>query len=213
MKLKLVFAVLALLFAVFALPVQAEGTATAALPAIHVGDTWAYAHTNNPSNTTTFTVVGVHPDGGFTVKFNDSLQGERTREYDPGWNELLSPCCGSSSPQKRDIFHFPLQAGQLPYSGTTFSLPRPRKPGVTLTETAMVKSVTAEKVPVKAGTFEALKIAVETQYKLTTGYANRLDEVFWYVPSIGRWVKYTMFDWGRPRDPDEMELTEFKRGE
>lgn len=211
MKLKQVLITFTLLFALFSLPVQAESIVTAGLPAIHVGDTWSYTHTNNPSNTTVFTVVEMRPDGGFKVKMVDSLKGERVREYDSGWN-LLTTADGHPITPKQDMFHFPLQAGQPPYTGQTFSLPHPRKSEVTLTQTVAVKSVRAVNVTVKAGTFNALKIEMETQYKLTTGYANRTDETYWYVPSVGRWVKYSFLDWGRPSEPDEMELTGFKRG-
>ena len=179
----------------------------ASRPAWKVGDTWVYDMTYGAKNT--YEVVAEQPDT-YKVLVKRSNGSKSVLTYDRDGN-LLARGNVSFTP-KRDVLHFPLRVGES-YTGVAYTHPHQRKPGVTVTTTAKITSIKSEEVTVLAGTFIALRMDIEQSYKLSTGYSNSTKETGWYVPDVGRWVKYQTIDYGIPNQPEEMQLVSFKRGE
>ena len=180
----------------------------ASRPAWKVGDTWVYNMTYGGAKNT-YEVVAEQPDT-YKVLVSRSNGTKSVLTYDRDGN-LLTRGNVSFTP-KRDVLHFPIRVGGS-YTGVAYTYPHQRKPGVTVTMSARITSIKSEEVTVPAGTFIALRMDIEQSYKLSTGYSNSTKETGWYVPEVGRWVKYKMIDYGIPNQPEEMELVSFKRGE
>ena len=91
-----------------------------------------------------------------------------------------------------------------------------KDPTLDITSRAEIKSITQDKVVVKAGTFNALKIDVEIPYQGKghngRSVSNRVVETYWYSPEVGRWVKRNYNDLGN-KGLEAWELESFKRGE
>lgn len=178
-------------------------------PAIKVGDTWIYTKTIGTNvRTFTFKTVDVQPDGGYQVEVHSSTSSGTWREkYDPNGN-LVSSYDSIYSPS-REIFRFPLEAGKL-YVTSAFSRKSPKDPTIDVSMQAVIKSITQEKVTVKAGTFNTFKIEVEIPYQGRKS-SSLVVETYWYSPEIGRWVKRNYNDLGN-QGLESWELESFNRG-
>lgn len=183
-------------------------------PVIKVGDTWAYI-TSVGTNTSTasYKVVSLLPGGGYEVEVQSSTKATSMSKYDPNGN-LVEGDASIFSPS-REVFRFPLEVGKL-YSGSEFSRKSTTDPSVKFTMKAEVKSITSERVVVKAGTFNTLKIVVEISYDGRNNRGNsisgRVDETYWYSPEVGRWVKRQYNDIKHP-GLETWELESFRRGQ
>ena len=180
-------------------------------PAVRVGDTWVYADAVGP-RVLTYVVTAAGPDGYQLKETNNAGGRGSIVKYDSDGN--LMERGGRQFSPKKDVFRFPLKAG-MTYTGTEYEFQHSRKPDVTVKSHVIVKSVTPETISVKAGTFAAMKIETEMLYRLSTGYSNSMVETYWYVPAVGRWVKFKSIDYGLPSASrtEEMELVEFKRAQ
>ena len=184
-------------------------------PVIKVGDTWTYIKSIGTNvRTFTYKVVNIQPTGGYQVEAQSSTSsGSWLEEYDPNGN-LVADFASIFTPS-REIFRFPLEAGKL-YSGTEFLRKSKKDPLLHFTSQAMIKSITQDRVTVKAGTFDVLKIDVEASYdgRASSGnnYSNRIVETYWYSPEVGRWVKRHYNDLGN-KGLEEWELESFKRAQ
>jgi hypothetical protein len=134
-------------------------------------------------------------------------------KYDPSGNVIQD---GTSifSPS-REIFRFPLEVGK-PYTGPEYTIKSKTDPSVNFTSLAKIKSITQDKLVVKAGTFNTLKVEVETNYdgrsSKGNSFSNRVVETYWYSPEVGRWVKRHYNNLGN-RGLEEWEFESFKRGQ
>ncbi|MBV5330652.1 MAG: hypothetical protein JZU65_23985 [Chlorobium sp.] len=183
-------------------------------PVIKVGDTWTY-HKSVGTNTDTVTskVVSLQPGGGYEVEVQSETRGKWVEKYDPSGN-VIEDGKTIYSPS-REIFRFPLEVGKL-YSGSEFTRKSKKDPTVTATSQAKIKSITQDKLVVKAGTFNTLKVEVELPYDGRTNRGNsvssRVDDTYWYSPEVGRWVKRHYNDLHNP-GLEILELESFKRGQ
>ncbi|WP_319586903.1 hypothetical protein [uncultured Desulfobulbus sp.] len=183
-------------------------------PVIKVGDTWTYIKSvGTNTGTVTYKVVSLQPGGGYEVEVQSSSKGTWTEKNDPNGN-VVEDGASIFSPS-REIFRFPLEVGKL-YSGSAFSRKSPKDPMVNFTLQAKIKSITPERLVMKAGTFNTLKVEVETSYDGRNSRGNnvssRVDETYWYAPEVGRWVKRHYNDLKNP-GLEIWELESFKRVE
>ena len=198
------------LIAVCALAITVVGVADAQeanRPNWKVGDTWVYK--TKYGSIYTYKVVAEQSDS-YKVRLIRSIGKESVLVFDRDGNLLMQD--GRRFVPKSDVYHFPLRVGES-YTGVEFSFPHPRKADITVKMSVKVTGIAPEKVTVPAGTFTALRIDTEQPYQLSDGYANLMQVTYWYVPDVGRYVKYKMFDYGRPTDNEETELVSYKRGE
>lgn len=184
-------------------------------PVIKIGDTWTYTKSIG-TNVRTFTskIVEVQPDGGYQLEVQSSSSSGTWKEiYDPNGNVVKD--FGSIFSPSRDIFRFPLEVGKV-YSGAKFSRKSPKDPTIDYSMQAEIKSITPDKVVVKAGTFNALKIEVEIPYdgrsSRGNSFSNKVAETYWFAPEVGRWVKKNYNDLGN-KGLEAWELESFKRGQ
>ncbi len=183
-------------------------------PVIKVGDTWTYIKSvGTNTSTATYKVITIQPGGGYEVEVQSSSKGTWTEKNDPNGNVMED---GSSLyAPSREIFRFPLEAGKL-YSGAEFTRKSKNDPTVNFTLQPRVKSITPEKVVVKAGTFNTLKVEVELPYegrgRHGSNYSSRVDDTYWYSPEVGRWIKRHYNDLKNP-GLEAWELESFKRGQ
>jgi hypothetical protein len=183
-------------------------------PVIKVGDTWTY-HKSVGTNTDTVTykVVSLQPSGGYEVEVQSASRGMWIEKYDPSGN-VIEDGLTIYSPS-REIFRFPLEVGKL-YSGSEYTRKSKKDPTVTATSQPKVKSITQDKLVLKAGTFNTLKVEVELPYdgrnSRNQSVSSRVDDTFWYSPEVGRWVKRHYNDLKNP-GLEIMELESFKRGQ
>ena len=183
-------------------------------PAIKVGDTWTYTKSvGTNTRTSTSKVVNIQPGGGYQVEVQSSSSGTWMEKYDPNGN-LVEDGASIFSPS-REVFRFPLEVGKL-YSASEYSMKSRKDPTLDITSRAEIKSITQDKVVVKAGTFNALKIDVEIPYQGKghngRSVSNRVVETYWYSPEVGRWVKRNYNDLGN-KGLEAWERESFKRGE
>jgi hypothetical protein len=183
-------------------------------PVIKVDDTWTYTKSIGTNiRTFTYRVVTVQPDGGYQLEVQSSTSSGTWREkYDPNGNVITD--YGSIFSPSREIFHFPLEVGKV-YACAEFTRKSPKDPSVNYTLKAEIKSITQDKVVVKAGTFNALKVEVEIPYEgmssKGSSFSNRIVETYWYSQEVGRWVKKQYNDLGN-KGLEVFELESFKRG-
>jgi hypothetical protein len=179
-------------------------------PVIKVGDTWQYTKSIGTNvRTFTFKAVNVQPDGGYELEVQSSTSGGTWKEkYDPNSN-LVRDYFSIYSPS-RDVFRFPLEAGKL-YATSQFSRKDPKDPSINITMQAEIKSITQEKLTIKAGTFNTFKIEMEIPYQGRNS-STKVVESYWYAPEVGRWVKRHYNDLGN-KGLETWELDSFKRGQ
>jgi len=183
-------------------------------PVIKVGDTWTYHKSvGTNTDTVTFKVISLQPGGGYEAEFQSSSRGTWINTYDPNGN-LVQDDTSLYSPS-REVFRFPLEVGKL-YSGTEFFRKSKTDSSVNFTLQAKIKSITQDKLVLKAGTFNTLKVEVELPYAGRNSRGNsvsgRIDETYWYSPEVGRWVKRHYNDLKNP-GLEILELESFKRGQ
>lgn len=183
-------------------------------PIVRIGDTWTYIKSvGTNTSTSTYKVISLQPGGGYQAEVQRSPKGTWVEKYDSSGN-VVEDNSSFFSPSQ-EIFRFPLEVGKL-YSGSEFSKKHKKDPTRNFTLQARIKSVTQDRVIVKAGTFNVFKVEVETSYSGTSrrGYSvsNLIDETYWYSPEVGRWVKMHSNDRGNP-GLEIWELESFKRGE
>ena len=183
-------------------------------PVIKVDDTWTYTKSIGANiRTFTYRVVTVQPDGGYQLEVQSSASTGTWREkYDPNGN-VIADYSSIFSPS-REIFRFPLEVGKV-YACAEFSRKSPKDPSVNYSMKAEIKSITLDKVVVKAGTFNAFKVEVEIPYEgrnsKGNSFSSRVVETYWYAPEVGRWVKRNYNDLV-VKGLETYELESFKRG-
>ncbi len=206
---------LAIFFMTFIPSAHAAGPPTKIdRPVVKIGDTWTYTKTIGANvRIFTYKVVEMQPDGGYQVEVQSSASGGTWREtYDQNVN-VVSDYYSSFSPS-REVIRFPLEVGKL-YSGVEFTRTNKKDASSKYTMQAKIKSITQDKVVVKAGTFNALKVEVDIPYdgRSTKGnsFSNRIVETYWYAPEVGMYVKKEYNDLGN-KGLELMELDSFSRG-
>jgi hypothetical protein len=140
-------------------------------------------------NTFRRTVSDVRADGSFSIS-----TGSRVREYNPDHHLIsnggrkITPYWGGPA--------FPLKAGQRVGEKWEFAYTTSKGRGAKAELTLV--SVRPDTVTVPAGTFQTLRVETEMQYRLDTGFANRLDNIVWYAldPKIKQYVKLESTDYG-----------------
>ncbi len=166
-------------------------------PVINVGDTWTYIKSVGTSTSSyTYKVVNIQPGGGYQVEVQSSSIEMLMEKYDPNGN-LVEDRALIYSPS-REVLQFPLIIGKL-YSGIEYSMKSKRDPTINITSQAKIKSITQDRVVVKAGTFNTLKVEVEIPYsgrgrQIGGNVSNLVVETYWYSPEVGRWVKRNFND-------------------
>jgi len=178
-------------------------------PVIKIGDTWTYTKSIGTNERTfTFKAVDVQPDGGYQLEVQSSASSGTWKEkYDPNGNVVKD--YGSMYAPSREIFRFPLEVGKV-YPCSEFSRRSPKDPSINISMQAEIKSVTQDKITVKAGTFNTIKIEIEIPYQARNS-SSRVVETYWYAPEVGRWVKRHYNDLGN-KGLEAWELESFKRG-
>jgi len=183
-------------------------------PVIKIGDTWTYLKSvGTNTSTSTYKIVSLQSDGGYEAEVQSSSKGTWTEKYDPSGN-VIEDGTSIFSPS-REIFRFPLEVGKS-YTGPEYTFKSKKDPSVNYTSQATIKSITQESLVLKAGPFNTIKVEVETNYNGSSSkgnsFSNRVVEIYWYSPEVGRWVKRHYNNlWNRGLE--EWELESFKRGQ
>lgn len=179
-------------------------------PEIRVGDMWSFRVVNNWTGAETFRGQAIVEAvvNGVVIERADYPGGERDSHWTTEWNSVSS-VDGSNYAPHWSVFHFPLVIGasrDVEFDNTSRRGYWKYKAKVTVAGW--------EDVEVPAGRFRALRIVQDVQWfrqdQARDGTAKR---VFWYVPRVKRWVKYTYEDRDRRTGPyakTMIELVGFK---
>lgn len=181
-------------------------------PDVHVGDRWAWLHSNGLVKETDHTqiedVVDVK-DNEITTRVRvKGQQGSAIAAYSMDWNPI-DVVSARYDPLLKE-FDFPLQVGKKWDGEADKMLFSNGKHGKFI----LKAEVTAlEKITVPAGTFDAYRIDISIDAASTDENANigHTAETIWFAPSVRRYVKseYTFTRDGRVRSKDILELLEF----
>jgi hypothetical protein len=160
-------------------------------PLVRVGDTYTYETIDlvepKLNNVTSREIIDATP-GGFTMKFVNAKSGyTRQLNYDSSLN-LVSSRSGDGdgfnySPSLQ-YFKFPLKSGDTWVASSTETN---IKTGKVRTHTLRGKVGEMEQVTVPAGTFNALRITIESELN-DQGQISSGQDVSWYVPEVRRTV-------------------------
>lgn len=194
----------------------AEPHAPIAAPEVVVGDSWTYQYTdvwkNQPGNVNRVEVKAVNENGIDTDIMRAAtgavVSHQRySREMNPVDRGKMhfAPSFGR--------FSFPIEAGKKWSSEATGENP---SAGKRWRYTVEGKALGWEKIKVKAGEFDVMKIEVTAFYQGqevgSQGGSGRLTETLWYAPAVKNFVKmeYQDTDWaGRVFNRDLWELTAY----
>ena len=165
-------------------------------PAVKPGDTWVYQRTEFESGKvtgrSTTRVVFANDAVIQTVVTRGQDGNEIDESYTADWNTIAG-ADGSNFNPHTGIFRWPLAVGSS-YS-TAFENTIPRLGAFRVKHERTVKVAGWEEVTVPAGKFRALKVVVEgTFQRIDQAISGSATSVFWYVPEVKRWVKYTYED-------------------
>jgi len=181
-------------------------------PDVHVGDRWNWQHTNVLANESDFTLIeDVVEVGDSEIRARVRTKGKAgsniatyTREWNP-----VDVVFARYQPDLRS-YAFPLHVGAK-WEGSADKLLFSNGKHGRFNLAGEVQAL--EKVTVPAGTFEAYKVSLVLEATSTDEDANvgHTTELFWYAPSVRRYVKLenTFSRDGRVRSQDRYELTEF----
>ncbi len=152
-------------------PVRAQA---ADKPAMHVGDSWAYAQTTDtgkgPSESMwARKVVAVGADGGFDFQI-----GERVHKYDAAGN-YLDP---KGAEYNRTVYKFPMQVG------SEWSYVAKFGTQVMMDQRGSYKVVAYEPLTVPAGTFDCFKVEGKAEAAYRISYQQQIKETYWYCPKV-----------------------------
>ncbi len=187
-----------------------------AAPVVVVGDSWTYQYIdvwkNEPGNVNRMEVTSVNENGidadikraATGVVFSHQRFSREMNPIDRG-KMHFAPAFGR--------FSFPLDVGKQWSSETTGENPSQGKHWRYRVDG---KALGWEKIKVKAGEFDALKIEVTAFYQGqetgSQGGSGRLSETLWYAPEVKNFVKmeYQDTDWnGRIFNRNIWELTAY----
>jgi hypothetical protein len=125
-----------------------------------------------------------------------------------GWTAVSAPD-GSIRENKGEFLRFPLAPGvSYPWA---YDIRRPRSGAFHVKHERTVVVTRWEDVVVPAGKFRALRIEFNGSFQRQDQLAaGRTRAVYWYVPQVKRWVKYTYETWvPQPWDHEGEELVAF----
>lgn len=187
-----------------------------AAPEVVVGDSWTYQYTdvwkNQPGNVNRIEVTAV-TETGIDADIKRAASGavfshqRYSREMNPidRGKMHFSPWYGR--------FSFPLESGKQWTSEATGENPAQGRRWRYKVEG---KALGWEKIKVKAGEFDTMKIEVTSFYQgqevNSPGGSGRSTETVWYAPAVKNFVKmeYQDTDWmGRVSNRDLWELTAY----
>lgn len=194
----------------------ADEHASIIAPAVTVGDSWTYQYTdvwkNQPGNLNRMEVTAIN-ESGIEVDIKRAASGA-----------LISH-------QRFSREMNPIDRGKMHFAPAFIRYEFPLEPGKewrsdATGENAAVgrrwryqvkgRAIGWEKIRVRAGEFEALKIVVTAYYQGqevgTNGGTGQLTETLWYSPAVNNFVKleYQDTDWtGRIFNRDVWELTAY----
>jgi hypothetical protein len=167
-------------------------------PPLTVGDSWRYRRTDGFTRVTR---------GEFTFKVTEVGEAQITFVRDSDrigllkvvtTKELNTLSVGEGESVRRfkphyPLFAFPLAPGKFWSSNVEF----PNRHHRLVRSSANGRVLSWEGVSVPAGTFDALKLTVDSNYTVGDNpfRKGQLTESCWYVPSIRRCAKYTFRDW------------------
>ncbi len=164
-------------------------------PTIRIGDTYVYESVDlsKPAEPilTRRTVTANGPTILLTsVNLRSKDAKARQLFFDPQWNLIATQNQDGSGKDYSPPLHyydFPLIPGK---KWQQESIETNRKTGATRTHIVSGTVDNWDSVSVPAGTFQALRISLNTQvYDSSTGETVRGTDTSWYVPAIGRSVK------------------------
>ena len=161
-------------------------------PNIRVGDQYTYETIDliepKLSNVALREVIGFE-QGEFLLKFVNQKSGyTRLNRFTPTWSfagAKVGPNESTSFSPPLQYFRFPLRSGE---SWTAQSLETNSKTGVERNHTLTGRVEGVERISVPAGTFDAIKVVLETRTSDGTKDITGTD-VSWYVASVKRPVK------------------------
>lgn len=209
-----------LLAVVLLLPAAVLGqTSSAPRPEIKVGDSWTYTRFDKTTKQITGTFVNTVAkiEGGEITMESRSASGQGgggSNVFTPEWH--VRKLGGREFTPAIPEYAFPLEVGKS-WAGK-YTAPSPRGDSIVDYE-LKGKVVGVESVTVPAGTFDAMKIELETfwVYKgafgrvgggLTTGSFN---QTIWYAPKAKRFVKMDVDNYSAISQERVLwELTELK---
>lgn len=160
---------------------------TADAPIYRAGDTWTFSTVKTdgqPGDTTVQTVtsvtenqttIGASKNGGPSYEVDLNNQGDMFRSGGTTWEPSIG------------WLKFPMMVGK---SWDFHDLKRTNSGIADIAE--VVKVVAFERVPVRAGTFDAYKIVIHGVYTrhLGGGLAVQIHSTYWYAPSVKATVKF-----------------------
>jgi hypothetical protein len=181
-------------------------------PDLHVGDRWAWQHTNAIVNERDFTRIEdvvEAGDGGIRTRVRTKgVAGNLIASYSPDFNLVDNLNVRFDPSLKR--YDFPLSPGKKWSGEFDKMLLNNGKHGKFFLKGEVVAF---EKVTVPAGTFDAYKISTVYDATGTDEDANsgQTTEIHWYAPQVRNDVKVesTFVKDGMTRSKDLLELTEF----
>lgn len=185
---------------------------SATQPDVHVGDRWAWQHTNKLANEMDSTdiedIIEITDKEIRTRLRVKGRNGSAIMTFDRDWNRI-DAANARYAPSLKE-FDFPLAAGKTWTADADKMLFSNGKHGKFLLK-GTVGSM--EKITVPAGTFEAYKISLVIDATGSDEDANvgHTVETLWYAPAVKRYVKLdvTFSRDGRVRSEDGYELLDF----
>jgi hypothetical protein len=187
-------------------------------PEVKAGDRWTYLRMDYGRQVTRgkfeLRVAFTGRDGIHAVVTEEDGR-ESDAAYSPEWDDLVS-AAGMINVRERGELQFPLRVGAT-YK-LAWTLENPKDVYLAGRHERTVRVVGWEAIEVPAGRFRALKVESAGSYQLSHGtFTGTVHEVFWYVPSVKRWIKRVQevhgFGgrmWGRYDERNGEELIEFK---
>jgi hypothetical protein len=200
------------------LPLRAQEHAPITMPVIAVGDSWTVEYTDlwkkTKGNVNRLEVTSVD-DKGIKVDVKRAASGALLAQQ--RFSNEMNPIDRGSMHFAPAFtrYAFPLEPGKEWTSEATGDNP---KLGKHWRYQIKGKVLGWEKITVKAGQFDALKVEVQAFYHGdetgSNGGSGQLTEVLWYAPAVNSYVKldYNDTDWnGRIYNRDSWELVSYVR--
>jgi hypothetical protein len=207
---------LATAFAILML-VPGSGTKaqTADLSGVKPGDRWTYDYRDEISgdvkHTATYVTVDV-TDKEITTRLSlRGRPGARTVAYTPSWSRIDDDTW-KFEPHEGAQFTAPFKVGtEWRFANSAKQM----RTGTTLSTTGVGKIVAQETLTTPAGTFDVFRVEVTERQANATDPTKTADVklVFWYAPTVNRWVKRTveLRVEGRVRERTSDTLVEYSR--
>ena len=163
-------------------------------PMLRSGESWVYAETtpyNPPRLRTVRFTLEARPQGF-------ELVGRSDRPTDPVTTETIArpwEVAADSDGAARRTFDPPLATLRCPLAASTSWKQAVRvtdERGRTLRWSALTRAIRWERVATPAGEFVALRVEREMNLgDVEPGWnSTQLSDVVWYVPEVGRWVRW-----------------------